>query len=124
MNTEIWKLSTLLPSPREANWSHSLLNPASNQRATSKLSAKPKNSKFFPQIQMKNHSHTSRIPSFNQSPSCDSAERKTPLSPSPASKTYHDIGLRTVLQPRCPNRNAYSTPIRALFFCSCLFPIM
>ncbi|GFV67459.1 hypothetical protein TNCV_4621401 [Trichonephila clavipes] len=32
----------------------------------------------------------------NQSPSCHSAERKTPLSPFPASKTCHDMGLRTV----------------------------
>ncbi|GFV40628.1 hypothetical protein TNCV_2117041 [Trichonephila clavipes] len=35
--------------------------------------------------QMKNISHASRIPSLNQSPTCHSAEWKTPLLPSPAS---------------------------------------
>ncbi|GFS90518.1 DUF1758 domain-containing protein [Trichonephila clavipes] len=35
--------------------------------------------------QMKNHSHASRIPSPDQSPSCHSAEWKTPLLPCPAS---------------------------------------
>ncbi|GFW08609.1 hypothetical protein TNCV_2776301 [Trichonephila clavipes] len=72
----------------------------------SKLSPKPKNSNFF--AQMKNHSHASRIPSFNQSPSCHSAEWKPPLSPCPTSKTSPDMGLRTVLQSRCPKENTYS----------------
>ncbi|GFY15375.1 hypothetical protein TNCV_1571861 [Trichonephila clavipes] len=36
-----------------------------------------------PSTQMKNHSHASRIPSFDQSPSCHSAECKPPLSPCP-----------------------------------------
>ncbi|GFS79942.1 hypothetical protein TNCV_750841 [Trichonephila clavipes] len=35
--------------------------------------------------QMKNHSHASRIPSLDQSPSCHSAEWKTPPLPCPAS---------------------------------------
>ncbi|GFV11051.1 hypothetical protein TNCV_2717961 [Trichonephila clavipes] len=70
--------------PRAANWSHRSLYPASNQRAASKLSAKPKKLKKF-NTQMKHHSHASRIPLFNQSPSCHSAEWKTPLSPCPAS---------------------------------------
>ncbi|GFT30511.1 hypothetical protein TNCV_2377891 [Trichonephila clavipes] len=35
--------------------------------------------------QMKNPSHASRIPSIDQSPTCHSAEWKTPLSSSPAS---------------------------------------
>ncbi|GFV42179.1 hypothetical protein TNCV_3164111 [Trichonephila clavipes] len=60
---------------------------------------------------MKNHSHASRIPSFDQSPSCHSAGCKPPLSPCPASKTCRDMRLRTVLESRCPKRNAYSTPI-------------
>ncbi|GFV98204.1 hypothetical protein TNCV_4449611 [Trichonephila clavipes] len=55
-----------------------------------------------PSTQRKNHSHASRIPSFDQSPSCHSAEYKPPLSPCSASKTCHDMGLRTVLQSRCP----------------------
>ncbi|GFV10876.1 hypothetical protein TNCV_4706431 [Trichonephila clavipes] len=36
-----------IPAPRAANWSQCSLYPASNQRATSKLTAKPKNSKTF-----------------------------------------------------------------------------
>ncbi|GFX49051.1 hypothetical protein TNCV_786071 [Trichonephila clavipes] len=35
--------------------------------------------------QMKNHSHASRIPSPDQSPTCHSAEWKTPLLPCPTS---------------------------------------
>ncbi|GFV95147.1 RNA-directed DNA polymerase from mobile element jockey [Trichonephila clavipes] len=46
-----------------------------------------------------------------QSPSSHSTERKTPLSPCTASKTCHDMGLRTVLQSRCLKRNAYSTVV-------------
>ncbi|GFW47003.1 hypothetical protein TNCV_3486151 [Trichonephila clavipes] len=60
---------------------------------------------------MKHHSQASRIPSFDQSPLCHSAEWKAPLSPSPTSKTGHDMELRIVLQSRCPKKNAYSTPI-------------
>ncbi|GFV75007.1 hypothetical protein TNCV_2114321 [Trichonephila clavipes] len=58
--------------------------------------------------QMKNHSHASRIPSPDQSPTCHSAEWKTPLLPCPTSDS-HDMGLRTVLQSRRPKINAYST---------------
>ncbi|GFV59812.1 hypothetical protein TNCV_4739401 [Trichonephila clavipes] len=29
----------------------------------------------------------------------------------PSIKDSHDMGLRTVLQSRCPKRNAYSTPM-------------
>ncbi|GFW88153.1 hypothetical protein TNCV_218251 [Trichonephila clavipes] len=61
---------------RAANWSHRSLYPASNQRTTSKLSAKPKKLKTL-STQMKNHSRTSWIPSFNQSPSCHSAKLKS-----------------------------------------------
>ncbi|GFV14046.1 hypothetical protein TNCV_525221 [Trichonephila clavipes] len=38
--------------------------------------------------------------------------KKKPLSSSPTSKFYQDMGLRTVLQSGCPKENAYSTPIR------------
>ncbi|GFW62491.1 transposable element Tcb2 transposase [Trichonephila clavipes] len=72
------------PAPRAANWSQCSLYPAFNQRATSKLSAKPKKLKKF-STQMKHHSHSSRNPSFDQSLSCHSAEWKTPLLPCPAS---------------------------------------
>ncbi|GFT35203.1 hypothetical protein TNCV_353061 [Trichonephila clavipes] len=57
---------------------------------------------------MKHHSHASRIPSFDESPSCHSAECKPSLSSCTTSKTCHDMGLRTVLQSRCPKKNAYS----------------
>ncbi|GFT14934.1 hypothetical protein TNCV_3483761 [Trichonephila clavipes] len=63
-----------------------------------------------PSTQMKIHSHASWIPLFDQSPSRHSAECKPPLSSCPASKTCHDMGLRIVLQSRCPKRNAHSTP--------------
>ncbi|GFU52012.1 hypothetical protein TNCV_862101 [Trichonephila clavipes] len=58
---------------------------------------------------MKNHSHASRIPSLDQSPSCHSAEWKTPLFAMPNIIDSHDMGLRTVLQSRRPKENAYST---------------
>ncbi|GFX75344.1 hypothetical protein TNCV_3043661 [Trichonephila clavipes] len=80
-------------APRAANWSLCSHYPATNQRAAPKLSPKQKNSNFF--AQMKNHSHASRIPSFDQSPSCHSAEWKPPLSPCLTSKTCHDMGLRS-----------------------------
>ncbi|GFW49826.1 hypothetical protein TNCV_1884901 [Trichonephila clavipes] len=37
-----------IPTPRAANWSQYSLYPASNQRAASKLSGKPKNFENFP----------------------------------------------------------------------------
>ncbi|GFU98763.1 hypothetical protein TNCV_1214791 [Trichonephila clavipes] len=43
----VWRLSEEPSLPWAANWSQCSLYPASNQRATSKLSAKPKNSKTF-----------------------------------------------------------------------------
>ncbi|GFV67508.1 hypothetical protein TNCV_4621881 [Trichonephila clavipes] len=53
-----------------------------------------------------------KSPSSNQSPSCHSAKRKTPLLPCPASKTCHDMGLRTVFTVQMPKKkrlfNAYS----------------
>ncbi|PRD25362.1 UNVERIFIED_CONTAM: hypothetical protein NCL1_41140 [Trichonephila clavipes] len=61
---------------------------------------------------VKGRSHASQIPSSNQSPPCHSADRKNPLSSSPTSKFYQDMGLRTVLQSGCPKENAYSTPIQ------------
>ncbi|GFW66768.1 hypothetical protein TNCV_3783381 [Trichonephila clavipes] len=70
-------------APRAANWSQCSLYPAPNQRATFKLTAKPKTQKLS--TQMKHHSHASRIPSFDQSPSCHSEEWKTPLLSCPAS---------------------------------------
>ncbi|GFW30051.1 hypothetical protein TNCV_1593691 [Trichonephila clavipes] len=65
---------------------------------------------------MKHHSHASRIPSFDQLSSCHSAEWKPPLSPCPTSKICYDMGLRTVLQSRCPKENGYSTPIQKVLF--------
>ncbi|GFW01540.1 uncharacterized protein TNCV_5137231 [Trichonephila clavipes] len=77
----------------------------SNKSATNIM---PKTRKF--NILMKHVWHASQIPSSNQSPPCHSADRKNPLSPSPTSKFYQDMGLRTVLQSGCPKENAYSTP--------------
>ncbi|GFX31688.1 hypothetical protein TNCV_4082121 [Trichonephila clavipes] len=39
---------SVIPAPRAANWSYCSLYPASNQRAVSKLTVKPKNSENFP----------------------------------------------------------------------------
>ncbi|GFV21838.1 hypothetical protein TNCV_4525251 [Trichonephila clavipes] len=41
---------------------------------------------------------------MDQSSSCHSAERKTPLSPCPSSKTCPDMGLRTASQSRRPKK--------------------
>ncbi|GFV88569.1 uncharacterized protein TNCV_1243791 [Trichonephila clavipes] len=60
-------------------------------------------------IQTKYRSHSSRIPSIIQSPSCHLAECKTPLSPRPSSKTCPDMGLRTVLTVQKPKK---ATPIQ------------
>ncbi|GFX56069.1 hypothetical protein TNCV_1953891 [Trichonephila clavipes] len=49
------------------------------------LSSQPSQKTQKLSTQMKNHSHASRIPSLDQSPSCHSAEWKTPLLPCPAS---------------------------------------
>ncbi|GFW35458.1 hypothetical protein TNCV_3070861 [Trichonephila clavipes] len=49
------------------------------------LSSQPSQKAQKLSTQMKNHSHASRIPSLDQSPSCHSAEWKTPLLPCPAS---------------------------------------
>ncbi|GFU45368.1 uncharacterized protein TNCV_4237151 [Trichonephila clavipes] len=57
-------------------------------------------------------SHASQIPSSNQSSSCHPADRKNPLLSCPTSKFCQDMGLRTVLQSRCPKENAYSTIIK------------
>ncbi|GFT09682.1 uncharacterized protein TNCV_4948351 [Trichonephila clavipes] len=48
-----------------------------------------------------------------QSPSCQLAECKTPLSPCPSSKTCPDMGLRTVLTVQKPQKATpiHSTPI-------------
>ncbi|GFW47783.1 putative RNA-directed DNA polymerase from transposon X-element [Trichonephila clavipes] len=96
------------------------------------LNSKPRQK---PTILTKHRSHASRIPSFNQSSSCHSAERKIPLSPCPSSKTCPEMGLRTVFTvqkpkkatptvPDAPKSNAYSSrrPKRnahsiALFVC-------
>ncbi|GFX30390.1 hypothetical protein TNCV_3460411 [Trichonephila clavipes] len=64
-------------------------------------------------IPTKHSSHASRILSSSQSSSCHSAERKTPLSPCPSSKTCPDMGLRTASQSRRPKKqrlcNVYAT---------------
>ncbi|GFV72751.1 uncharacterized protein TNCV_1269461 [Trichonephila clavipes] len=64
-------------------------------------------------ILTKHRSHASRIPSSNQSSSCHLAERKTPLSTCPSSKTCPEMGLRTVFTVQKPKKatpiNAYST---------------
>ncbi|GFV38416.1 uncharacterized protein TNCV_4392971 [Trichonephila clavipes] len=57
----------------------------------------------------KHRSHAFRIPSTIQSPSCHLAECKTPLSSCPASKSYPDMGLRTVLTVQKPKT---ATPIQ------------
>ncbi|GFV20486.1 hypothetical protein TNCV_4142471 [Trichonephila clavipes] len=49
------------------------------------LSSQPSQKTQKLSTQIKNHSHASRIPSPDQSPSCHSAEWKTPLLPCPAS---------------------------------------
>ncbi|GFY00819.1 hypothetical protein TNCV_2142111 [Trichonephila clavipes] len=49
------------------------------------LSSQPSQKTQKLSTQMKNHSHASRIPSPDQSPSCHSAEWKTPLLPCPTS---------------------------------------
>ncbi|GFX75856.1 nucleic-acid-binding protein from transposon X-element [Trichonephila clavipes] len=59
---------------------------------------------------MKHHSHSSRIPSFDQSPSCHSAEWKNTTFAMPTIIDSHDMGLTTVLQSGCPKENAFSTP--------------
>ncbi|GFY34731.1 hypothetical protein TNCV_4702121 [Trichonephila clavipes] len=85
---------------------HSTQHPIREQSLSSQPSQKTQ--KLF--TQMKNHSHASRTPSPNQSPSCHSAECQTPLMPNIIDS--HDMGLRTVLQSRRPKINAYSTPIQ------------
>ncbi|GFV32256.1 hypothetical protein TNCV_1675421 [Trichonephila clavipes] len=44
-------------------------------------------------------------------------QTKNPLSSSPTSKFYQDMGLRTVLQSGCPKENAYSTPCLSVLNC-------
>ncbi|GFW11436.1 hypothetical protein TNCV_3809551 [Trichonephila clavipes] len=66
------------------------------------LSSKPRQKLLKSTILTKHRSHVSRIPSSNQSPSCHSAERKTPLSPCPPSKNCPDMGFRTVFTVQKP----------------------
>ncbi|GFT09003.1 uncharacterized protein TNCV_4104761 [Trichonephila clavipes] len=99
---------SLFPAPRAANWSQCSLYQGSYQRAPSKLSVLPKNPEKL-SILTKHVSYASQIPSSNQSPPCHPADRKDPLSSCPTSKFCQDMGLRTVLQSRCPKENAYST---------------
>ncbi|GFT11536.1 hypothetical protein TNCV_2523511 [Trichonephila clavipes] len=76
----------LSASPGAANRSQSSLYPTSNLREQS-LSSQPSQKTQKLSTQMKNHSHASRIPLPDQSPSCHPAEWKTPLLPCPASQT-------------------------------------
>ncbi|GFX02657.1 hypothetical protein TNCV_2011011 [Trichonephila clavipes] len=74
------------------------------------LSSQPSQKTQKLSTQMKNHSHASRIPSPDQSPSCHSAECKTPL----LHAQHHRLsryGIEDCLQSRRPKENAYSTPI-------------
>ncbi|GFW50677.1 uncharacterized protein TNCV_2889791 [Trichonephila clavipes] len=51
---------------------------------------------------MKHHSHASRIPSFDQSPSCHSAEWKTPLLSCPSRYGIEDCFYSPVAQRKTP----------------------
>ncbi|GFU62350.1 hypothetical protein TNCV_2653251 [Trichonephila clavipes] len=59
--------------------------PSIQSESKSQLSAKPKLKNFSTPDEETSHKYASRIPSFDQSPSCHSAEWKTPLLPCPAS---------------------------------------
>ncbi|GFV40454.1 hypothetical protein TNCV_4494111 [Trichonephila clavipes] len=89
-----------IPALRAANWSQCSLYPASNQKATSKLTAKPKNSKTF----HPDEAPEPRLP--------DSIVRPIAIMPlsrmenttfvMPSIIDYHDMGLRTVFTVRTP----------------------
>ncbi|GFT24268.1 hypothetical protein TNCV_2064891 [Trichonephila clavipes] len=102
---------SLIPAPRAANWRHCSLYPASNQRAASKLSVKPKTLKKFPP----RRSTVATPPRFHRPINRRHATQQKeppPLSSCPASKTCSDMGLRTVFTAQMPKQkrlfNAYS----------------
>ncbi|GFU25674.1 hypothetical protein TNCV_4226861 [Trichonephila clavipes] len=74
------------------------------QSESNLLSSQPRQKTLKTTIPTKHSSHASRILSSTQSSSCHSAERTTPLSPCPSSKTCPDMGLRTVSQSRRPKK--------------------
>ncbi|GFT81899.1 hypothetical protein TNCV_3908741 [Trichonephila clavipes] len=74
------------------------------------LSSQPSQKTQKLSTQMKNHSHASRIPSFDQSEMENRMENTNFAMPSIIDS--HDMGLRTVYSPDAQKK----TPIQRLFF--------
>ncbi|GFX68593.1 hypothetical protein TNCV_1800061 [Trichonephila clavipes] len=65
---------------------------------------------------MKNQTHTSWIPSSRPISVMPLSRMQKLLNNHAQPRRFPDMDLRTVLQSRCPNRNAYSTKNNCYFF--------